>query len=55
MPRFLPLRKGRKCKVINISNLPSSCYSDSSICGDFLTEKCKLREALRNGRAVLQC
>ncbi len=52
MPELLPFRKGRKCKVINLSDLPQSCYSDSSICGDFLTERCPLREVLKSGGLI---
>ncbi len=52
MSKRLPFRKGRKFRVINVSNLPSSCYSDSSICGDFLTERCPLKEVLESGRLI---
>jgi hypothetical protein len=55
MPKSLSLRKGRKNRVINVSDLPLSCYSDASICGDFLTERCPLREVLKNGKAILKC
>ncbi len=47
-----PLKRERILLIINISDLPSSCYSDSSVCGDFMTKKCKLREVLRNGRLI---
>jgi len=32
--------------VINVSELPPSCYTDGSLCGDFLTERCPLREVV---------
>ncbi len=52
MPKRLPFRKGRERKVIKFSDLPQSCYSDSSICGDFLTERCPLREVLKSGGLI---
>jgi hypothetical protein len=52
MSKRLSFRKGRKKKVIKLSDLPLSCYSDSSICGDFLTERCPLKEVLKNGRLI---
>ncbi|ADB58660.1 hypothetical protein [Archaeoglobus profundus] len=48
----LPLRKERMFKVIKLSDLPHSCYTDSSVCGDFLTQKCLLREVLKYGRLI---
>jgi len=48
----LPFRKERKYKVIKLLDLPQSCYSDSSICGDFLTERCPLKEVLKSGKLI---
>jgi len=36
----------RNCTVINLSELPPSCYTDGSLCGYFLTEFCPLKEWL---------
>ena len=41
--------------VINLSELPPSCYTDGSLCGYFLTEFCPLREVLRDGGVILRC
>ncbi len=48
-------RRSKKRTVINVSELPSSCYEDGSLCGDFLTEFCPLKEVLNHGGVILRC
>lgn len=48
-------KKRRKCTVIKLSDLPSICRTDSTLCGYFLSEFCLLREVIRNGGVIKSC
>ena len=39
-------------KYIMLSQLPPECYTESSICGNFLLEGCFLRGVVRNDRTI---
>lgn len=45
-------RKDKKCTVIKLSDLPSSCQTDSTLCGYFLTKFCPLRRFIENGGVI---
>jgi len=53
-PKLLSIQNGFRT-VINLSELPPSCYTDGSLCGYFLTEFCPLKEVLRDGGVIESC
>jgi|GEM_PF-2839253 hypothetical protein len=39
-------------KIIKLSELPPSCVTDSTVCGDFFLEGCFLKEVVDNGGII---
>jgi hypothetical protein len=45
-------KKRRFSKYITLSQLPSECRTDSTICGNFLLKGCFLKEVVDNGGII---
>ena len=42
-------RKRKTPKYLKLSQLPPKCYSDGSLCGNFMEVGCIHREAIKDG------